>query len=331
MNPNNSEVSSMAFCTRCGMNLVPHAKFCTRCGAPAPVVNTAPPKPATPPDLSYYAGQEVCLPFLGRTLTISAEMDAFNHYRKEFRKLARIQHESLKQQYFTRVVNLDAFFLDFPVMYEFYRQPMIDGACNILMQAGLFDISMQQFTNEHVRDFCLCGDDINMMIDSFNKTIEANQESKARGYNMMPGMIFSGIGGFAMALATNVAVNAIAEADIRNADVNPRQRQELFSRIDPNMLLHRAYLDYWRVFLTLTWTMRQRGLPVWYPTDESNQRADGIYQNLNSGRIPADKAPDLTCALLQTSPFNDDYLAFVQQRFGRTEQTTAVLDYFGFE
>ena len=70
---------------------------------------------------------------------------------------------------------------------------------------------------------------------------------------------------------------------------------------------------------------------MWYPTDETNQSSAGIYQNLNSGRIPVDKVSDLTCALLQTSPFNDDHLAFVKQRFGRTEQTEAVLDYFGAE
>lgn len=321
----------MAFCTKCGSSLAISAKFCTKCGASVPGANPAPAGFQTPPDMNYYSGQAVSLPFLGHTLTVSADMDAFNHYRKEFRKLARVQLQGLRQQYVSRIVNLDAFFIDFPVMYEFYRQPLIDAACGILMQAGIYDVSVQQFTNEHVRDFCLCGEDLNVMIDSFNKTIEANQESKARGYNMLPGFIFSGIGGFAMALATNVAVNAIAEADIRNANVNPRQRQELFGRIDPNVLLHRAYLDYWRVFLTMTWTMRQRGLPVWYPTEETNQRSDGIFQNLNSGRIPANKVPELTCALLQTSPFNDDYLAFVQQRFGRTDQTVAVLDYFGCE
>lgn len=318
----------MAFCTRCGNQLPADAKFCTRCGAAAPVPTQAPLKPQTPPDLNYYPGQTICLPFLDRTLTISAPMDAFNHYRKQFRKLAKAQLQSLRQQYFARVTNLDAFFIDFPVMYEFYRQPMIDAACNILMQAGIYDISVQQFTDDHVKDFCLCGEDLNVMIDSFNKTIEANQENKARNYNMLPGVIFSGITGIALAFATNVAVNAIAEADIRNADVNPRQRQELFARIDPNLLLERAYLDYWRVFLTMTWIMRQRGLPMWYPTDETNRSSDGIYQNLKSGRIPADKVPELTCALVQTSPFHDDYLSLVKSHFGRTEKTAALLDYF---
>ena len=209
----------MAFCTKCGNQLALSAKFCTRCGAAAPGAAQSQSVDQTPPDLNFYGGQSVSMSFLDRSLNVSAEMDAFNHYRKEFRKLARSQVQSLRQQYFSRVVNLDAFFIDFPVMYDFYRRPMIDAACSILMQAGIYDISVQQFTDEHAKDFCLCVEDLNVMVESFNKTIEANQENKARGYNMLPGVIFSGITGIALAFATNVAVNAIAEADIRNANV----------------------------------------------------------------------------------------------------------------
>lgn len=319
----------MPFCTQCGTQLQPDARFCTHCGNRIAPATPAPVQRTTQPEIRYYVGQPVTLPFGHLQVQVSADMDTFCYYRREFHKLARIQTEALRREYFSRVHDLDSFLLDFPVMYQHFRQPVIDAACNVLMQAGLYDISAQQFSEDHARDFCLCGEDLQTMVESFNLTIEANQERKARNYSLLPTVYFGGLSGIALAFATNVAVNAIAEADIRNADVNPKQRAELFARINPNMLLERAFLDYWRVFLTLTWTMRQRGLAVWYPTDEGNQRANGIYQNLNSGRIPMDKVPELTVALLQTMPFHDDYLAFVQRQFGMTQQTAALLQYFG--
>ena len=318
----------MAFCTRCGANLQPGARFCISCGTAVPgAPQQMAPRP-TMPGVAFYPGRQVTLPFLNRMVTVSPEMDAFAHYRRLFHRLAQNQAEALRQEYYAHIHDLDSYLINFPVMYTFYRQPLIEAACEILMQAGIYDISAQQFSDSHKEDFCLCGEDMDTMIESFNLTIEANQERKIRAYNMMPGIIFSGIGGLALALATNVAINAIAEADIRNANVTPKQRQELFARIDPNMLMYRAFLDYWRVFLTLTWLMRQRGVPMWYPTDDTNQRSVGIYQNLNSGRIPPDRVLDMTIALLQIQPFNDDYLAVAQRQFGRNPQTEAVFAYF---
>lgn len=322
----------MPFCTNCGNRIPDAAKFCGNCGTPVKqVVAVAPvaPQSVAVASLNYHVGQEVILPFAGQSIVISPEMDAFNYYRREFRKLARAQMEALAQAYSAQVYSLDSFLVNFPAIYTQYRQPLIDAACDILMQAGIYDVSAQQFADEHTKSFCLCGEDVQNMIDSFNATIEANQERKARGYSMLPTVFFSGISGIALAFATNVAVNAIAEADIRNANVTPAQRTELYGRINPEILMQRAFFDYWRVFLTLTWMMRNRGFPMWYPTEENNIRGDGIYQNLNSGRIPPDKVGELTVVLLRTHPFSDEHLAFVERTFGRSQQTEAIFAYFG--
>lgn len=327
----------MPFCHICGTPMEPTARFCLRCGTPAaqsqpnPQPNPQPAPAFQPVKATLYEGQARDLTFLGVSFTVSPEMDTFNHYRKEFRQFARQQSGLLRSEYFRRVRNLDAFLTDFPVMYTFYRKSIIDAAVDLLGQADLYDISPQQFEDQHSKDFCLCGEDIDVMIDSFNKTIEANQQRKAHNYNMMPGMIFSGLGGFVTALAVNVAVNQIAEADIRNANVTPSQRVELFQRINPNLLMQRAFLDYWRVFLSLTWQMNRRGLPVWYPNETSNQRATGIFQNLSAGRIPEHKAAEAVVSMLQLNPYDDNYMPYLLQRYGRTEETKEIFDYFGYE
>lgn len=316
----------MPFCRKCGTQLSNDAKFCNQCGTPA-----AAPQPVQPGYQPPYRGTEYVFPLMGATLVVSPEMDVFNHYRLEFRRLALLQSDKLERDYRASINNLDAFLIDFPNLYCRHRKPLLDYAVGIFLRNEMYDISVQQFEEQHNADFCLCGEDVSVMIDSFNKTIEANQEAKARGYNMIPGVIFGGgIAGFAAAFAMNAAVTAIAEADIRNADVTPKQRVELFNRIDTNLLMERAYLDYWRVFLSMTWQMNRRGLGVWYPNETDNQRAEGLYQNISSGRIPEEKMPELIVTMLGHNPYVDEYLQYVYRKYGVTPETQAIFDYFGF-
>ncbi len=318
----------MPFCSRCGTPHNDNDKFCSGCGQQFNLVAV---QPQQPMPVSYsvdlFWGNQYTFPLSGEVLTISKEMDVFNHYRKEFDKLARIQVENLKQEYFYRIYDFDSFVLTFPEIYGKHRQPLIDAAMDVLAKAQIYDISPEQFENDHTEDFCLCGEDVDNVLESFNNTIEANQDRKIRAYNMMPGMVFSGIGGFAAALAMNYAVNSIAEADIRNANVTPAQRAELFGRINFDNLMNRAYLDYWRVFLSLTYTMYQRGMGVWYPTVQSNERAEGLFQNLSIGRIPPEHVPQQMVNLLQLNPYMEGHIDFLLNRFP-TPEGNAIYNYF---
>ena len=258
-------------------------------------------------------------------------MDAFNYYRKKFKEFAKIKANDLRGEYCATIRDLDSFLVVFPEIYAKHRKPLLDAAMDLFCKADIYDVSAQQFEESHTADFCLCGEDVDIMIDSFNKTIEANQDRKINMYNMMPGMVFRGLGGFAAALAVNVAVHKIAEADIRNANVTPAQRMELFGRINFAALMERAFLDYWRVFLSFTYNIHQRGLRMWYPTERNNTSASGLFQNLVSGRVPADRIPSQIVLLLSLNPYQDQHKDYLIGRFGRTPEINAIVEYFGYE
>lgn len=329
----------MTFCRKCGAQMGDQDRFCMSCGTPAqaPVAETAPvisnpiPQPQINQPIPAYTGFEQRFPLMGRQLVVSSGMDTFNFYRKAFRDFARYQAGCLEAEYRARISDLDSFFIDFPEMYARYRQPLLDCAMAIILQTGVFDLSAKQFEDQHTADFCLCAEDVDIAAESFNLTIEANQERKARMYNMMPGVVFSGVGGFAAALALNVAVNSIAEADIRKANVTKKQRAEIFGRIDTGILMERAFLDYWRVFLSMTWQLNRKGIDVWYPNEADNESATGLFQNLSSGMLPPDRVPDLLVRLLQLNPYSDDPLLYIRQYIGINGETGPIFDYFGVE
>ncbi len=319
----------MIYCPNCNTQIAENEAFCHACGCPNPMM--APPiQPAMPRiELPLYEGQAVELPIPGGVVHVSPELDAFNFYRKTMRCYAIQQSNMLREEYYREIRDLDSFLTRFPHIYTKHRFPLLDAAMNNIVASGIYDLSFEQFEAQHTEDFCLCGEDVEIMVESFNATIDANRERKAQTYNMMPGIIFSGgIGAIAAAFAVNVAVNKIAEEDIKRADVTPRQRAELFARIDTGALIERAFTDYWRVFLSMIWEMRKRGAQIWYPTEENNRRAEGIYSNLVSGRLPYDRIPEMTSAVLAANPYTDGIGDFLRRGFVPTPEINAVLEYF---
>lgn len=322
----------MLVCKNCNETIYGNANFCGCCGAPlkqekisedvignrADIATTA---------IRYYEGskQEFC--FRNTIVRVSSGMDAFNYYRKVYRKIAEEQVALLKEEYLRSITNLDLFLRDFFSLYFKHRARLIQLSLDVLFQAGFYDIAPKEFADQHTADFCLCMDDYNFVVNSFNEAIVENQDRKARRYNMLPGMVFRGVGGLIAATAVNIAVNSYAQHDIMNANVSLAQRKAIFSRIDTERLMQRAFIDYWRVFLSLTYRMNTRGLDVWYPNVEGEQRANGLYQNLIASRIPADKEEECLATIVSLHPYGNDYYSYFSWKYGKTEELNRIFEY----
>ena len=341
------------FCSMCGKELKPEARFCGFCGAkindaelPSPAGNTAPAEtPAAnapaPQDLNrmfqlqeipMQQGTERSFPFLGDTLVISSGMDAFIAYRKLFRKNAVQMQRALEQEYYSRINCLDNYFTDFPIMYSNYRKPLLESAFRLLIGSyGIYDISAETFEKNHDADFNRCNQLYEIMINAFNETIEANQNRKIRRYNMMPGFIFSGIGGIVAATAVNIATTKMLESSIRNANVSPAQRKELFQRIHADLLMEDVFYDYWNVHYSLTYQLNQHGADVWYPTVENNNKAHGLLTNIKAGLIPPENKTGALMQVFHARPQEDGLFRYLNEAYPGNPDIGALNTYFGYE
>ncbi len=328
------------YCPGCGKPIEEDSLFCRYCGrkiSPAPAAITDPPLninettsiAKNTASTAEYTGEANIFRFMGKELHISPEMDVFNHYRREYKKKAAEMSNLLNKDYSARIFDLDSYFEQFPIIYRTHLEVLTKGAFATLIANNVYDLPYNNFYENHIADFCLAQADYDKIIDSFNQTIKNNQNKIIDTYNYIPGMVFSGLGGFITATAVNIAASNIVEDTVKKANVSPSQRAELYSRIDHNAMIADANIDYWRVFLSMTYQLNIRNYPVWYPTVENNQKANGLFNNIVSGTVPREKHADILIEIFQLMPFSDDLFGYINTYCGENSDIDEINRYFG--
>lgn len=272
----------------------------------------------------------------GRSLEIPENLDVFNNYRLMFRRLASDITDDLAQEYDRTIFNVDTFLTNFPNLYNSHLEILIKKAVDILISEGIWTVTCDSFRSQHINDFHLAVDDYEIMVESFNLTIQANQQRKANAWSYVPNLIGGGFGisGMLKGIATATAFNAIRDgieaSSISNANVTPEQRIELYNRLNRPLLRERIFTDFWRVFLSLVWTLNQNGKSIWWPTEETTNQAANIFTNITNPNFPQDKILDVMIQIIQTNPYNIEYYKYLIQKFGETDEIIALKNYFGY-
>lgn len=60
------------------------------------------------------------------------------------------------------------------------------------------------------------------------------------------------------------------------------------------------------------------------------QQAKNIFENLSNPNFPQDKIAEAFIQIIEINPYNVDYHKFMTSKFGETEETINIRNYFGF-
>ena len=182
-------------------------------------------------------------------------------------------------------------------------------------------------------------DYVNASLESVKKTVTNNAKTISSFTSLIPNI--SGIYGFGVkntvdnalkAQAYNVVRDLAEESLINNASrLNQAQKAELYNRINTYNLFDFVFCDYWNVFLTLVCILIANGHTIWLPTDDKAiTTAKNIFMNLSNPNFPKDKRLDVFLEILHTSPYKTEYMKYMIAEYGETEETTAIINYFGY-
>lgn len=275
-------------------------------------------------------------PIFGQTLTVPESMDVFNSYRLIFQNIAFKLCDAAEGAYHANIRDLDSFLEHFIKIYDCMLNPVVKEAFNILIAEGVWTVNYEAFLEQHVADFHLAIDDYNAVIDRFNAAIEENQRKVSNMMGYVPNLTGGGFGltgalkGIAKATAFNLVRDGIEASVLRNADVKPVQRVELYRQINPDVLLDHVFIDYWHVFLSLVWALIQNGQAIWWPTSQAYQQANNIFHNLTHPNFPQDRILAALLDVIRTDPYDAEYYKFMLSRFGYTDEVVAIKNYFGY-
>jgi len=57
---------------------------------------------------------------------------------------------------------------------------------------------------------------------------------------------------------------------------------------------------------------------------------ENIFQNLTNPNFPQDKAVEIIISLILSNPYNPEYHKYLKNKFGDSEEVSAITNYFGF-
>lgn len=275
-------------------------------------------------------------PLLGVTLTVNENWDVYNSYRTLYMECAAKYAKQLRNKYIQRVSNFDSFMRFYPSLYKEYLDKLIAKTTDILVSAGIWTETNESIMERHIEKYHLAMDDYATMYESLVLTVQSNKERVAALTSLVPNLVGGGFGlkgaasGIAKATVFNLVRDGAESALIDNSSIKPAQKVELYGRVNQKVLLDRAFLDYWQVYLTLIDILNENGKNVWAPTDADSAKADNIMKNVSNPNFPQDQFPNVMISVIGMDPYKRSIYELLRNRGADENEVKAISEYFGY-
>lgn len=275
-------------------------------------------------------------PLLGKTLTVNENWDVFNSYRTMYMECAARYTQQMKKKYIKRITNFDSFMRFYLPLYKEYLDKIINKTTDILVSAGVWTETSESIMQRHIENNHLAMDDYTSMYESLVATVQSNKQSIEAVTSFVPNLVGGGFGlkgavkGIATATAFNLLRDGAESALIDSMNISGVQKSELYSRINQKVLFDRAFLDLWRVFLTLIDILNENGKNVWRPNDSDSAKADNIMKNVSNPNFPQEQFPDVMVAVIGMNPYKRSVYELLRSRGADANEVSAISEYFGY-
>lgn len=288
-------------------------------------------------DFEIFEGQERTFTLDGNTLQIPVAFDALNTYRKHFQALGRQCADRFKQEYRKQIHDYKSFMECFHPIYEENMEPMLQYAMDALVAQGIWTITREEFLEVHQKDYFTAGVDHDNLLKAGIKTVETNLENNIKATSMPRMGRTITIGKFSNALgnmfkkeAYNAVADYVSKKAVENTSLSTAQQWELYNRLNLKNITERVFCDYSNMWITLVNVLKADGHQLIGRMRPKNERYASLFSNLSNPHFPKDKIAPALLEMIQATPYQKPYYAFMQSHFGKTEEVMALCEYFGY-
>ncbi len=267
----------------------------------------------------------------GKPLVIPENLDAFNLYRAVFFDLAGKYADKAEREYQEKVHDYASFMENFPRIYDENLYPLLKKAMEALVAEGVWSVTFDSFAARHKEN---CGTAIKfyeIIAKTTAECIEASRQGAAIAGETFKGFMrkftphVSRLGDF-----LGVSDDFVNEAVEAGITIDIAQQEVLYNRLKDLPWFSAILFDYLMVTQSLAIVMCENGCDIWIPDSAKIRRAENIFENLSNPSFPEDKVADALIQIMEANPYNEDYCKLMISKFGETDETLKIRDYFVF-
>ncbi|MBO4693243.1 MAG: hypothetical protein J5659_02470 [Clostridia bacterium] len=271
-----------------------------------------------------YEGKEKVFSLNGKNLVIPAGLDTFIHYRTKFRELAKVCSDNALQEYNATVNNLDTFMEHFPKIYHRHLNVVAGKAIDVLISEGVYNFSAETFTKRHLDSICVTLNDYETMQQSIEETQELNYNNAGGIVKGLGSFFTRNSGSFVQGFVDGVTDSLADETKSLTAE----QKIELYQRIIPHKLLQNTFVDYWNVVITMVEILQENNKDFCLNDCDDVNDIEAISQSIKNPNFPQERIIDVLFDYILKNPTEERVYKLLQDKFGITEETSAIFDYF---
>lgn len=280
------------------------------------------------------------LPVFGGVLKVSAERVEYNRLRERFEKLAIEQRDLAEESIDAAAENVDQFYQNGDAWAHQYIDTVGELAVEELMSKGCYDFDKETFLSKFLNAYYW-----NKRFKEFSEKIaavdaeeaereEARLERSHEAKNRWVGLTKEGqkeadwdnfTGGLKQGALNMVGRGIFALA-------NASEKKDIFKNARDG-LVRAIYLTVKTTVDELVDCLAANGHPLEGAKvdKESSEKAERLFNNLKTGKLPADAAEDAKMQILELDPYNYEFFEHVYVSDGDPSgELCATAEFFGY-
>lgn len=287
-----------------------------------------------PPQWTLLTGEQKVFPLEGETITISKNLDICMKYLDLFKSSAQYYMERFMFQYNNCVKDYDTLLNYFQEMYLTGLHPMMERASSLLLPFDVFNVSVEDFFEYQINTY-------NRAVQSWNTMLEIeekrNQQAAQLG-DQIGGSIRMQGGGFgfrgamkgvAKAEIFNIGMAGIGKYFANQTRMSDEEKATIYAKFKKDIFFQEVYSDYVNTFLSLIHILSENGV-LGDVSTHTGSAYDTMIKNLKNPMFPQEKVASLIAQLIAKYPFSRGSFDVMVEKFGDTEETKAIIEYFIF-
>lgn len=274
--------------------------------------------------LTLYEGSDKTFSLNGKDFTVPARLDTYNYYRNTFRELATYYSDKASQKYIECVSDANSFFEHVLEIYNENLNAVIDCAIDVLVSDNIFQYSVETFASTHQKTSCEVMEYCSQIYEEY----ETLKQSSAQTVQGISNLASSLLGQKSWVLGE--FVSGMGEGLAESVSLSDEQLHAFFVSIEPQRVFNGAYRDYWKVYLTLVYCLKEHNKDIWTPDEATTDEIDTTLQLLAKPNFPQDKVTDLILNLISKDPYRKEIYDLMKEKFGDNEEVLNIIGYFGF-